>query len=358
MKNILYLSFKIFLKGSRKAIYSLSGIILGIAVLVFSFSLMDGYREGMEKNLRKIYPPLYLKGQEDLKVPSFIKERAIIYRENFLEGLAISKKENLSKFVLVRAMENQGEVLLGKTLSENLKISEGDWISLVYKGKTTQQILNIKVGSIKKFGLSFIDENFISIPYNLLKEESFSYGIYPKNKKNLREIKEFLQNEPLWLGISFEEITKDILGPLKIVEWSIGAVLSLITFVSSFHLITKLLLDMRERRRTFAILYALGMKPKNIFLSFFAYSFTLGIFGIISGIFLGIGLIFFSNYLNLFSFTEKLRGVYFLEEILLKIFPESLLFIFLLGTIIVLFISLFTFIVIKRIKILESLRYE
>lgn len=331
---------------------------MGIAILVFSFSLMDGYREGMEKALRKIYPPVYIKGQEGLELPSYIKDKGYVLKEDLFEGLAISKKENLSNFVFIKAKEDEQKVVLGKTLSENLKISEGDSLDLVYKGKTSQQIINLKVDAIQKTGLSFLDESFISLPINLLKDRSPSYGIYPENKKYLKKIKEILEKEPLWTAITFEEITEDILEPLKIVEWSIGIILSLITLVSSFHLLTKLLLDMRERKKTFAILYALGMKPLNIFISFFIYSLILGFSGVILGILLGIIVIFFSNYLHLFAFSGKLKGVYYLEEIVLKIFPESLFFIFILGLTTILFISFLTFIVIKKIKIIESLRYE
>lgn len=358
MKNILYLSFKIFLKGSRKGIYCLLGMTLGIAILVFSFSLMDGYREGMEKALRKIYPPVYIKGQEGLELPSYIKDKGKVLKEDLFEGLAISKKENLSKFVFIKAKEGQKETILGKTLAENLKITKGDFLTLVYKGKVSQQIINLKVDSIQKTGLSFLDESFISLPIDLLKDRSPSYGIYPENKKNLKKIKEILEKEPLWTATTFEDITGDVLEPLKIVEWSIGIILSLITLVSSFHLLTKLLLDMRERKKTFAILYALGMKPLNIFLSFFIYSFILGLSGVVMGILAGILIIFLSNNLHLFAFSGKLKGVYFLEEIVLKIFPESLFFIFSLGLATVLFISLLTFIVIKNMKIVESLRYE
>lgn len=358
MKNILYLSFKIFLKGSIKGLWCLSGITLGISILVFSFALMDGYREGMDSTLRKIYPPIYIKGNINLEIPASVKEKGEVIAEVFFEGLAISKKDNLSKFVFVRASEKNSKVALGKTLAENLKISKGDSLFLVYKGKTSQQIINLKVEEIQKTGLSFVDESLIILPLNLLKDKSPSYGIYPKNKKNLKDIQEILKSETLWAPVTFEEITKDLLQPLKIVEWSIGLILSLITMVSSFHLLTKLLLDMRERKKTFAILYALGMKPSRIFLSFFFYSFFLGITGVISGILLGVSAIYLSNRIHLFAFKGALKGVYFLEEITLKIFPESLTFIFLLGTGIILFISFITFFVINKMKIVESLRYE
>jgi len=358
MKNILYLSFKIFLKGSKKAIYSLFGIIIGVSVLVFSFSLMDGYREIMEKTLKKIYPPILLKGQGAIEVPSYIKENAKVLKEDFFEGFVISKKENLSKFALVRAMEENKEIVLGMTLAKDLNLKEGDQIIIVYKSNTGQEILNLKVDSIKKFGLSFIDESYLIIPIKFLKNKDISYGIYPKNKNKLKKINKYLKNDPLWYSITFEEITKDILSPLKIVEWSISVVLSLITIVSGFNLFSKLLLDMRERRKTFAVLYALGMKPRGIFFSFFIYSFFLGLLGIILGIFFGYIVIFLSNSLHIFSFSKVLKGVYFVDEIVLKIFPKSLIFVIFLGIFLIFLISLLTYIIIKKIKVVDALRFE
>lgn len=358
MTNILYLAYKIFLKGSKKAIYSLSGIILGISVLVVSFSLMDGYRNAMEKTLKKIYPPLLIRSQGGLDIPPYLSKYAKVLKEDFFEGFAISKKENLSKFVFCRAQENQKDVVLGKKLAENLKIKEGDQIIFVYKKNLTQEILNLRVDQIKNFGLSFVDENYLLLPISLLKEKVSSFGIYPDNYKKLKKIKNALENEKLYQTISFEEITKDILSPLKVVEWSIGAVLSLITIVSLFHLITKLLLDLKERKITFAILYALGMKPKNIFFSFFIYSFILGLSGIFFGLISGILIVFFINSFHLFSFSKKLEGVYFVEEIILRVFPESIFSILFLGIFLIFLTSVFTYLIIKRIKIIESLRFE
>lgn len=358
MENIFYLSFKVFLKGSKKPLYSLFGIILGISVLIFSFALMDGYREIMWKTLSKVYPPILIKGKENYDLPSFVKENAKVLKENFFEGFVISKKENLSKFVLIRAIEQTNQVIIGEKLAESLNVKENDNIILVYKSKMGQEVLNLKIGSINKFGLSFIDESYLILPIKFLKDDNLSFGIYPDNKNKFKKIMDFLKNDPLLYPITFEEITKEIISPLKIVEWSIAFTLSLITFVSSFHLLSKLLMDMKERKKTFAILYALGMKPKNIFLSFSIYSFLLGFIGILLGIFIGYLLVNFSNYFKIFSFTGTLRGVYFVNEIILKIFPESLFFTFTLGMILILLISIFNYIIIKKIKIVEALRFE
>lgn len=358
MKDFLYLAIKIFIKGSKKSIYSLFGIILGITVLVISYSLMDGYSDMLEKTLRKIYPPLLIKSQGGLKPPDFLTKRAKILKEDFFEGLAISKVQNLSCFSFCRAIDGQKEVVIGKDIADYLKIKEGDQILLYFKRGESQQLLNLKVDLVLKFGISFIDDSLIILPLNILKEGEGSFGIYPSNTKKLKEIKEFLKNEPLWFSVSFEEITKDILEPLKIVEWSIGAVLSLITFVSAFHLITKLLLDLRERKMTFAILYALGMNLKKIFFSFFIYSFFLGLAGILLGILAGILIVSIINFLHLFSFKGVLKGVYFVDEIILKISPQSILFIFFFGISLILILSIFIYFILKKMKIVESLRFE
>ncbi len=358
MENIFYLSFKIFLKGSKKPLYSLFGIILGISVLIFSFALMDGYREIMWKALYKVYPPILLKGKGNYELPSFIKENAKVLKENFFDGFVISKRENLSRLILIRATEETSQVIIGEKLAESLNVKEMDQIILVYKSKLGQEVLNLKVDSIIKFSVTFIDESYLILPIKFLKDDDLSFGIYPDNKNKLKKIMDYLRNEPLWYPITFEEITKEILSPLKIVEWSIALTLSLITLVSSFHLLSKLLLDMKERKKTFAILYALGMKPKNIFLSFFIYSFILGFIGILLGIFIGYLFVNFSNHFKIFSFTGTLKGVYFVDEIILKIFPESLFFTFALGIILIFFISIINYIIIKKIKIVEALRFE
>lgn len=358
MKDFLYLAIKIFIKGSKKSIYSLFGIILGITVLVISYSLMDGYRELLEKNLKKIYPPILLRSQGSMIPPDFLIKRAKILKEDFFEGLAISKVQNLSVFSFCRAIEGQREVIIGKDLADYLKIKEGDRILLYFKRGQSQKLSDLKVDLILKFGISFIDESYILLPFDILKEEGSSFGIYPLNSKKQKEIEEFLKDEPLWFSVTFNEITKDILTPLKIVEWSIGAVLSLITFVSAFHLITKLLLDMKERKMTFAILYALGMKPQRIFFSFFIYSFFLGLVGILIGILAGMFIVFAINALHLFSFKGILKGVYFVNEIILKISPQSILFIFSFGISLILILSIFIYFILKRMKIVESLRFE
>ncbi len=358
MRNILFISFKIFLKNTKSALWSLLGIIIGISVLFLSFSLMDGYKEGLHKSLKRIYPPLLIKSESQLEPPKYIRDYAYMEKEDFKEGLIYGRREKLSKFVYCRAREGQKKVLLGKTLANKLNLKVGDSIIFVYKDKGSLEKISFKIDSIKSFGVSFIDESYIIIPLNILKDLPNSYGVYPKDKSSRKKLKGLLEKEIFWNQLTFEEITRDLFLPLKTVEWSIGFVLSLITFVATFQLISRLLLDMKEKKVSFATLYSLGMKRNQIVFSFFIYSFFLGFFGIVLGIFLGWLLSFLANSLHILTFGELLREAYFVSKITLKPSFDSIIIILFLGIFLIFFVSIFTFFVLKRINIVDALRFE
>ncbi len=358
MKNILFISFKIFLKNTKTSLWSLLGIIIGISVLFLSFSLMDGYKDVLDKALKKIYPPLLIKSESQFEPPKYIKDYASIEREVFIEGLIYGRKEKLSKFVYCRAKEGQEEVLFGKTLANKLNLREGDLVIFVYKEMGSLKNIIFKIDTIKSFGISFVDESYIIIPLKMLKNLPNSYGVYPKDKISMKKLKSLLEKEILWDQLTFEEITKDLFLPLKTVEWSIGFVLSLITFVATFQLISRLLLDMKEKKVSFATLYALGMNRSQIIFSFSIYSFLLGFFGIVLGIFFGYFLSVITNSLHLLSFGELLKEAYFVSEIILKPSFDSIVIILFLGVFLNIFVSIFTFFILKRINIVDALRFE
>ncbi|MDR0676603.1 MAG: ABC transporter permease [Elusimicrobiota bacterium] len=401
-----FISFR-YLYSHQKKIFSVSfinilsilGIALGIAALIISLSIMNGFQKNITDRLFASNTHINL----ILSDESQTNEN---YKTIEHDILKIDEVEAISPFIIGNGMLKRGKhnlpvVLKGVTENE-LKITKikdfmkiGDFISEnniqkngIVVGKKLLQDLGGYIGdelifispaidnfsfpflpTIHKFviigifetGIYDFDSKFVYI--NLYFSQYIfdaagtihGFGIKLKDPYKFDEVIYEIQNN-LKISAFYQtwfDLNKGLFVALKMEKIVMSIVLFLIIVVASFGIISSLLILTIEKTNDIGILKTIGFRKKDIIKIFVYQSFFMSVIGIVLGIILSTITIYF---LKNFDFIKIPAEVYFTSKIPVNFkFIESLYVV--IGTILICLISsIIPAIKASRVDIVEAIR--
>ena len=260
-------TLRLLLKRRRRGAIALAGIALGIAVLVVVTALMDGYRRGLYERYSRLYPPLLLEPLDPAEpLPSDFTARASVAGVRFIPGFLFTRAGIPGEFVQVKAVEGLPAMEVGAELARQLGIGEGDALQLMVTGEGRHRLMGLTVGKVFTSGLYEVDRRWVRVPARPeLAGGAFFWEVTPHTRADYEAIA--AQRDalaPRFTLLTLEDLNGDLFASLAMQEWSMVVVLSLITMVAAFQVLSRLLLDFRERERTLGILLALGMTPGRL----------------------------------------------------------------------------------------------
>ena len=329
--------------------------MLGVAILIIVMSVMNGFKTDLTNKILGLNPHIVIQPNgfkindkfiEKLKdnfkeislSKSYFGEGIIISNDNakgvILKGVNKNEKnirEFFANFISKGNLDNfnSNKVFIGSELAFNLKLKEGDILSLMSSafvatplGSLPKQE-NFKVAGIFNTGFLEFDQNiiFLNVEDALSifdKEiEDQNIEIYLDDpleanyyKKNIQKI-----NENYFI-YSWSDLNKSLFSALKVERNVMFIILSLIVVVAAFNIISGLTILIKNKTKEIAILKTLGLSNKSIKKIFFLTGITIGFFATTSGVILGI----------LFSINiEKLR-LFLSSAFNLEIFPQIYIF--------------------------------
>ncbi len=351
----------LLLRQRRRRAIALTGIALGIAVLVVVVALMDGYRRGLYERYSRLYPPLLLEPlhPSDPLPPEFAS-RAAVAGVRFLPGFLFTRPGNPGEFVQVKAVEGLAGVEVGAELARQLDVREGDALQLMVSGEGRPRLTGLTVDRVFSSGLYEVDRRWVRIPARPeLAGGAFFWEVTPHTRGDyeaLAALREPLA--PRFTLLTLEDLNGDLFASLAMQEWSMVLVLGLITMVAAFQVLSRLLLDFRERERTLGILLALGMTPRRLAGAFFAYGTWVGAWGVGTGLLAGAAVSTALNLSGLLTFGEGLAKVYLVDRITLVLEPAHLALLGAGGVALVALASAAVLPRFFRLEPLEALRFE
>ena len=398
-----------YLKAKRKGLFSMattvigiSGVALGVAALIVTLSIMNGFQSDIKKKIIdaqahvSVYGPVTpgelpafrgrLERSPRLAAYSlFVMGQGILTFDDRSTGVVIKgldpesefRTNNLKSALIegsweaLKAAPKPGEppaILLGEELAKGLGAWVGDYVILVSpKSAATAMGIMPKMRKFRVAGLMrtgyFEFDN--TMAYCGLQAASDFFGLAGGvNGAGIRlddidrtaENAAFLKKE-LGFGYSvktYADMNRTLFSALKLEKFVMSLVLALIILVATFNIASNLLMMSVEKLRDIGVLRSMGAGPGFVRKIFFWEGNLIALSGITLGVLLGVGL---SVFISVYPVVELPADIYYITKV-----PVDLRFGDLLGTVTVSYLlcmlsTIYPALRVSKISPVDAIRY-
>lgn len=394
---------------SITAIFSLVGIMLGVATLIIVMSVMNGFREDFTNRILginshiSVYPvkrefmqygkaiDLIRKNKDVKSVNPIIEEQVMILTDDNTSGALIKgvaredlvAKDKIYNNITSFDFDNKykdNAILLGQSLALKLRVVEGDDIRIISPESNSTILGSIPrmktyrvVGTFGS-GMYEYDANVAFIPLDMA-QKHFRYNnsvsgleIYLKNSDNMENIYYDLDADLAKSGfavnlINWKQSNAAFIGALNVERNVMFIILTLIILVATFNIISSLTMLVNDKNKQIALLRTVGFTKKSIMKIFLICGLLIGIIGTSIGALIGI--LFAKNIQNIKVFLEKTfnldlfsPAVYFLTDLPSKIILGDIIYIVCLSLFLSFLSTLYPAYKASKTNPAEILRYE
>jgi lipoprotein-releasing system permease protein len=338
---------------------SVLGMVIGVMALVISMALMTGYRRDLQQKL--------LGGNAEVFVYSIggpitetdkllrvvrgtpgVAEAAPVL---FIHALVTTERNTTGSEVMLKGLEpsrGKSSPMIAKIVGGRGAFQTADGETGVAVGRYLATKLGVERGS--SISVTVPSDNsgsFLPRSASFVVTNVFDTGFYEFDARwlfiDLREA-ERLRNTPgdanllevkLVPGASLDKVTKDIeertghryavsdwrdmnrqlFSMLKIQQLVLFIVIGLIVFVSTFNIVSTLIMTVHEKRKEIGILSSMGAEPRMITRIFLWYGTMVGFAGTVAGVLLGVAVSWVITRFRLVSFPPEIAEVYFVSSI-------------------------------------------
>ena len=364
-----FIAFR-YLSSKRKegfisviAWFSLIGIALGVATLIIVMSVMNGFRTELLTRILGLnghitvydrQAPIQDFGQLALRIgeiPSVlyvtpqIQGQAMIMIDGKATGvlvrgldpLILRNKNLIAKNIIageLKAFGNGSDIAIGARLAERIGVGPGDKVLMISPSSSTTAVGNIprmktfKIVAIFKVGMYEYDNTFayLSLAHaqlffksgnavNALEIEIKD----PKKVEVLREKLKTILSENRY-ALDWKQRNSSFFNALKVERNVMFLILTLIILVAAFNIISSMIMLVYDKTSSIAILRTMGASRATIMRIFFVAGISVGVFGTMAG--LALGILFCLNIESIRGLMEYLTGtelfsaeIYFLSNL-------------------------------------------
>ena len=322
------------------------GLCVGSIAMVLSVAVLNGFEHrvvdkivGFESDIRITKINDYNTTIDIIQSIDGVKT-AMPFQER--KGLILSK-DGIQRMVSLKAIEieklssfynlniflendygNQPMIYLGEMTARRLNVNEGDIVRLlspIDHGYTLGLPIQIQcvVGGIFNIQVLDLDDKIAFIPYEIGQKlfirknqpDGIDIRLAKGHKIELvaNELKQELERVKVE---TWGELHEELFGAMKFERVGTLVVLSLIIVVACFNLVTTLVLLTAQKAREFGILQVLGSNQRAIKSIIMYQGVLISSLGIISGLILGLFIIFFQN---IFGFIPLPEDIYFTSHL-------------------------------------------
>ncbi len=343
------------------ALFSLLGIMLGVATLIIVMSVMNGFRAELftrvlglngHMNVFSTYGGP-LPNYEDLlqqvravkgvarATPSLEGQALITGRGGprgvMIRGITpedIRTKPILSDHVARGSLGDFGEnrIALGARLAFSLGVNVGDSVTLISpQGRSTvfgstPRFASYTVAAIYDVGMYEFDSGFIFMP--LASAQAFfqmpvsvtAIEVFATDPHALEPVKQAIEAAAPVRVLDWKEQNASFTNALQVERNVMFLILSLIIMVAAFNIISSLIMLVKDKGRDIAILRTMGATRGMIQRIFFLTGASIGIIGTLLGLALGVA--FAENIETIRQWLQGLTGtdlfnaeIYFLSQL-------------------------------------------
>jgi len=338
---------------------SVFGLVIGVMALVISMALMTGYRRDLQVKLlggnAEVF--VYSIGAQIAEPASLVK----VVRSTpgvaeaspvvFQPGVVTTERNTTGSQVMIKGIEAgrgrttpmlgkvvgpsgrfetaEGErgIAVGKHLAVKLGVEKGSAINVTVpsdqSGSFMPRSAAFVVTNVFETGFYEYDARWLFVDLGEAEELSGTPG-----SANLIEVKlargaeisdvtrEITRRTHNRYAVSdWRDMNRQLFSMLKIQQLVLFIVIGLIVFVSTFNIVSTLIMTVHEKRREIGILTSMGAEQRSVRRIFLWYGTLVGVVGTTTGIVLGTLISWIITRYELVSFPPEIAEVYFVSSI-------------------------------------------
>ena len=374
--------------------FSFFGICIGVATLIITMSVMNGFRYELENRIigfnGHIYINNYEKYFEDISqdfssineiefIDANITDQVLISANAETRGIILKSfnSENIDHYNFKNKKDDSNklmldEIYLGSKLAERLNVEIGSQIKLYTSssinspfGQLPKSRL-INVGGYFDTGMSEYDGNYAFLN---LEEMQKIYGINNRvsaieihlkdssfTDRINNQVNEIIKEKELFYSRDWKQVNAFFFETLSIERNVMFIILSLIIIVAAFNVITCLFILVKNKANEIAILKTIGTSDISILRIFIIIGSLIGVAGSLIGSLIGIIVTLNLENIrqilnNLFNLNLFPSQFYFIDKIPTIIDYNQIFFIFVFSIIISLLATIYPSRVASKMKI-------
>jgi lipoprotein-releasing system permease protein len=333
---------------------SVFGLVIGVMALVISMALMTGYRNDLRRKLLGGNAEVFVYAIGDtiadptslrdtiLAVPGAEEASPVVFQhavvtternatgsEVMIKGIEPARWQTspmLAKVIGPAHSFGEDGVTVGKYLAAKLGVTKGSPISLTVptdrEGSFMPRTASFFVTNVFDTGFYEYDARWLFIDIAAAQRLTGGGGANLIEVK-LREgadlarvtaqISERTQNR--YAVSDWRDMNRQLFSMLQIQQLVLFIVIGLIVFVSTFNIVSTLIMTVHEKRKEIGILASMGAEQTSIRRIFLWYGTFVGMAGTATGIILGVVICWVITRYELVSFPPEIAEVYFVSSI-------------------------------------------
>lgn len=302
---------------------SVIGVVVGIVQLMLVLSVMSGFLQFLENKYTFISSDMVVVPRSSTKQPMNLAEtlqkipeikaitpfglaQSMLVKEAVagvtLEGIDLETASQVTPWQQIwlstplpaTSIKDSHWIWLGAQLAQKMKAKVGDSVEILIPGQSNQ-LEPFVVTAITKFGLYDHDLHYARIDLNVLKKIFHQEKAAPLYKVKLKA------GVPLFRAASYirslvkssaqvktwNQINQNLFLAVEDQKRRLFLVLEIIVGLAGVNVISLLMMSSHYRRRDMAILRAMGLRARGVFLFYLAQGAVVGAMGVIVGILCG-----------------------------------------------------------------------
>lgn len=345
---------------SAVGMVSIFGLVIGVMALVISMALMTGYRSDLQKKLLGGNAEVFVYSisgpigdtpallQQIRTTPGVAEASPVLYKqavvtteknsvgtEVMLKGIEPSRAKStpmLGKIVGPRASfltaEGESGIAVGQYLAKKLGVAAGSSISVTVPSESggstfLPRSASFVVTNVYATGFYEFDARWMFI--DLRDAERL---LNATNSANLLEVKLAphanldgviadigRRTQHRYAVNDWRDINKDLFRMLWVQQIALFIIIGLIVFVSTFNIVSTLIMTVHEKRKEIGILTSMGADGRLVRAVFLWYGAMVGVAGTILGVALGTLVCWLITRYHLITFGPEIAEVYFVSSI-------------------------------------------
>jgi lipoprotein-releasing system permease protein len=223
--------------------------------------------------------------------------------------------------------EGENGIAVGRYLADRLGLKEGMSVSVTVPSDSGQSFLprsaSFVVTSVFATGFYEYDARWLFIDLREAERLAGSPGLANLIEVQLHEgapldevVLEIGRRTDHRYAVSdWREMNKQLFSMLKIQQLVLFIVIGLIVFVSTFNIVSTLIMTVHEKRREIGILTSMGAGQRMVRRVFIWYGTMVGIAGTVTGLVVGAAVCWIITEFKLVTFPPEIAEVYFVSSI-------------------------------------------
>lgn len=342
---------------------AMTGIVLGVALLIIVLSVMNGFDRELRERILRIMPQLtvyhhenvthwqalrqqLLEYQDIVAVTPFVEVQAMLHKGKDTEptlvyGVSAEYEATVSiihQFLSEKTLKNLNEkpnqIVLGKELAQKLGVKEGDQLSLIVPRTegtgSLPAVRRLHVLSILNTGTE-VDQNLSLMGLQSSASLLSSKGSSAQNQVSGVRIRlndmfdapvvgQQLQWDlpPGYYTTNWTRTHGNLFSAIQMSKNLVGLIVFLIIAIAAFNVVSTLVMVVIDKQVDVAILRTLGMTTRQIMMIFITQGLVIGLLGTLIGGLSGVVLSWWVQ--DIIEAVEWLLNIQFLSS---DIYPVS-----------------------------------